>query len=323
MYRHVVEAVALCCLVLALPALPSRADAQEPAIGSAEVVKSESFLCRKLAMNPDDTAQRGYLKMLSAPKGKAFLVVWTRLKLSFGKNEDGEEVVYIADEHMSLKDSKGNVSHVVGNCTRDGRYRDGSGWISHYKEYLEGDEVNFNPVFVVPAGEQEFTLQIAGAAHKFTAPMQIADTIDRTRAATFKIDEVKVIDNLSKTRSLRQYEEHEVEGVTEEVLAPATRYLAVRILIKPTMPNDGSGNFYVYSNQFGLRYGAQVYATPVGYFDGRHFYDGSTGEGDEPDAAGEFPAQEMHLVFPLPGKLTTFRAMYMMQEFGGAAIPQE
>ena len=315
-------AVVAGALFVSLYSIAASAVADEPAIGSVQVVKADSFMCRKLASYPDDTSGQGYLKMLTAPKGKAFLVVWARLKLTFAKNEDGEDVVYMQDEHMSLKDSKGNLSYVVGNCTRDGRFNDGSGYVSHYKEYLEGDEVSFNPVFVVPEGEQEFTLQMAGAAHKFTAPMQVADTVNRTGAAIFKIDEVKVIENLSNMRELREYEDNEVKGITEQVLSPSTRFLAVKFIIKPKYGNDSDGDFYVYSNEFGLRYGSQVYVTPVGHFDGNRFYDGGTGEGDEPDAAGEYPAQVMHLVFPLPGKLTTFRALYLMQEFGGAAIPQ-
>ena len=298
------------------------AQGQEPVIGGADPVKIESYLCRKLAVNPDDTSQYGYLKMLTAPEGKAFLVVWSRLKLSFGKNEDGEEVVYLEDEHISIKDSKGNVAHAVGTCSRDGVYGEYSAYISEYKEYLDTDEVDFHPVFVVPEDEQEFTLQLGPTAKKFTGPMQLAETIDRTGAATFKIADVKVLNSLKEVRTLREYSDHEVKGVTEEVLSPATRYLAVKFLVKPKYGNDSDGDASLYSNSFGLRYGAQVYVSPVGHFSGRDFYDGSTGDYAERDAAGEFPAIEMHLVFPLPGKLTSFRAMYMMQEFGGAGIPQ-
>ena len=96
----------------------------------------------------------------------------------------------------------------------------------------------------------------------------------------------------------------------------------MKFLIKPNHATDTGDNVSISSNAFGLRYGAQVYVSPVGHFSGRDFYDGSTGEYSEKDAAGDFPAMEMHLVFPLPGKLTSFRALYLMQEFGGAGIPQ-
>ena len=311
--------VAFSCLQF-LPAQFSHA--QEPVIGGAEAVEIDSFLCRKLAVNPDDSAQYGYLKMITAPKGKAFLVVWAKLKLSFGKNEDGEEVVYIEDEHISIKDSKGNIARAVGTCSRDGIFGEYSAYISEYKEYLDSDEVDFHPVFVVPEDEQEFTLQLGAGAKKFTGPMKLAETIDRTGAGTFKIADVKVLNSLKEVRTLREYSDDEVKGVTEEVLSPSTRYLAVKFLFKPKYGTDSDGDASLSSHSFGLRYGAQVYVTPVGHFSGRDFYDGSTGDYAEKDAAGEFPAMEMHLVFPLPGKLTSFRAMYMMQEFGGAAIPQ-
>ena len=315
------------CLVAAIAAqfalltTPSSV-AEEPAVGSVNVIKSESLLCRRLAVNPEDTAQYGYLKMVSAPKGKVFLVVWSQLKLTFAKNEDDENAVYLEDSHISLKDSKGTASYVVGRCSRDGRFSEGSGYVSHYEEYLEGNEVDHSSVFVVDEKERSFTLQMNDHAHKFSPPMQLADTITRTDAAEFKIEGVKVIDDLSQLRSLREYEDNEVEGVQEKIHAPSTRYLAVRFVLKPKFANDSGGEFSSSSNEFGLRYGSQVYVTPIGHFDGRDFYDGGTGEWDEPDAAGEFPAQELHLVFPLPGKLTAFRALYLMQDFGGAAIPQ-
>ena len=313
----------VCASVLTIQSFFAHAvTGQDPVIGGAEVVKLESFTCRKLAMHPDSSAQHGYIKMLTAPEGKAFLVCWTTLKLTFGKNEDGEEAVYIEDEHVSLKDSKGNVARVVGTCTRDGRFGERSAYISEYKEYLDSDEVTFQPVFVVNEDEQEFTMNIATHAKKFTGPMQVANTIDRTGAATFKIGEVKVLDNLKEVRSLRRYSDDEVKGVTQEVLSPSTRFLSVKFLIKPRYGTDSDGDASFNSGAFGLRYGAQVYSTPIGYYSGRDFYDGTTGEYAEKDAAGEFPAMEMHLVFPVPGKLTSFRAMYMMQEFGGAAIPQ-
>ncbi len=322
MQRQFIILAAACVVSLAaLTTSTNVAMADDPVVGAVEVVKSDSFMCRKLALNPDDTAQHGYVKELTAPKGKAFLVVWARLKLKFAKNEDDEDAVYIADEHMSLKDSKGNLSHIVGTCTRDGRFYDTSGWLSHYKEYLDGDEVEYNPVFVVAEGEQEFTLQLASSSHKFTAPMNVAETIDRTAAADFKIDEVKVIDSLSDIVELRQYEDNEVKGVNEQILSPSTKFLAVKIIIKPKASNDSDGGFYVYSSHFGLRYGKQVYVTPIGHYDGNRFYDGGTGEGGEADAAGEYRAEVMHLVFPLPGKLTAFRGLYLMQEFGGGAIP--
>ena len=165
---------------LIVPSVASTAAAQEPVIGGAEAIEIESYLCRKLAVNPDETAQHGYLKMITAPKGKAFLVVWSKLKLSFGKNEDGEEVVYLEDEHISIKDSKGNVAYSVGTCAPNGVYGEYSAYISEYEEYLDSDEIDFHPVFVVPEDEQEFTLQLGPNAKKFTGPMQVAETIDRS-----------------------------------------------------------------------------------------------------------------------------------------------
>ena len=150
----------------------------------------------------------------------------------------------------------------------------------------------------------------------------ILSLIDPISRIAGKIADVKVLENLQEVRTLREYNEHEVKGVSQEVLSPSSRYLAVKFLIKPKFATDSDDSVSINSGAFGLRYGAQVYVTPVGHFSGRDFYDGSTGEYSEKDAAGEFPAMEMHLVFPLPGKLTSFRALYMMQEFGGAGVPQ-
>ncbi len=292
-------------------------------MGSVEVISAETFLARTMMVSPDDTSRSGYLKTLTAPKGKAFLVVWTKLKPKWGKDEDGDSALILRDNHILLKDSKGNASHVVGYCTRDGRYYETQGWLSETEEYFDGDRMDYNPVFVVPEEEQEFTLQLAATTHKVTAPMKVENRIPSTRVGTFKIDSVRVLKDIEEVRSLRRYSDHEVKGIQERIITPASSYVVVKFIIKPRMPNDNDGDFYVYSNQFGLRYGSQVYVTPIGYFDDGDFSDGYTGVGDEPDAAGEFRAEVLELVYPLPGRITAFRAMYMMQEFAGAAIPQE
>ncbi|MCA9270371.1 MAG: hypothetical protein KDA41_17940, partial [Planctomycetales bacterium] len=310
-------------LALVAACAASAAAQDDPAIGSAEILEVDALRCRRLADSPDSTAQTGYLKMLSAPKDHVFLVLWSRLKLTFGKDEDGNEVARFEDSHFSLKDAKGKTYRIVGRCTRDGRFSEQEGWISENKEYLEGDKVHFQPVFVVPAAESEFTLSVAGGSKKVTAPMQIVDTIDRIAVATFKIDSVRIVDNIGQSRALRRYSDDEVEGLREDIESTVTRYVAVKFIIKPRRGNEENGSFYLYSSQIGLRYGAQVYVAPIGYFDDDEFYGGTTSVGDEPDAAGEFRAEAMELVFPLPGRLSSFQALYLMQEFGGAELPKQ
>jgi hypothetical protein len=296
---------------------------EDPPIGSVTVNKLDSFRCQKLTVSPESTAQFGFLRTLTAPKGREFLVLWTDLTLKWAKNPEGKDVVYLRDPHISIKDSKGNSHRIVGYCTRDGRFDEGEGWLSENKEYNEEGKVAFNPVFAIPAGEQEFTLQIGPTAHKFIGPMKVAPTIDRAAFATFKIDGVRLIKNLSEERSLREYEDDEIEGAVDALESTATQYIAVKILIKPKFGNDAEGDLSLYSSQIGLKYGAQVYVGAVGHFESGAFRYGQTGVYDEPDAAGEFRAEAMELVFPLPGKLTTFRAMYLMQDIGGGTVPAQ
>jgi hypothetical protein len=59
-------------------------------VGSVEIAKTEIFRCNRLALDVGSTARHGITRMVAAPKDQSFVVIWMDLKVTPGKDEDGD-----------------------------------------------------------------------------------------------------------------------------------------------------------------------------------------------------------------------------------------
>ncbi len=307
--------VAWSCLLLLLSASAVRGEN----VGSVEVVKADLGRYRTLTANPNETAMRGFVSVVSPPEGKSFLVLWLDLKLTTGKDEAGDDGVTIEEEQIRLLDDAGKAFAPIGTCSREGmfwNYYDGY----YYYGKPESATVPFDLVFAVPDDTQSFTLKFGSNESKIMAPAKAEEAIDVTNVAEFTIDKIEVKKELTWQEELGPYDEPEGE-FDFKVRSTATEFVVVRVIVKPKVATSEYG-FEFDSDHIGLLYGAQVYVPPIGYMDDfGDFGLGYTGFTSEKDAAGDFSAIGATLVFPLPGRITKFKMLYLNQPIGEGTIP--
>jgi hypothetical protein len=288
-------------------------------VGSVEIVKTEIFRCNRLALDVGSTARHGITRMVTAPKGQSFVVIWMDLKVTPGKDEDGDEVVQIEEDLVRLANAKGDAYECVGRCTRDGRYNNYSGGFYHYGK-PETETVPYDMVFLAPEGMQDWTLKMGTASAALQVPPKPEDTIDRTKIATFKVLGVRTVDKLGQELQLGGSFDNPIKAV-ETVESNVPRFLVIKLVVKGRYGNDSDGDFSMSTEEVGVIYGGSVYCPPIGVFNGDTFYSGSSGFYSEQDAIGEYSAEQIEMVFPLPGKLTKFRLTYLGQKIADGDIP--
>src|SRR5690606_23464023 len=93
----------------------------EKQVGKAEISNLSVGRYRRLATQIDETVQRGFMEYTAAPKGYSFVVLWMDLKLTPGKDEDGDAKTYIPGELVTFQAEGGKTIKSIGSCTRDGR----------------------------------------------------------------------------------------------------------------------------------------------------------------------------------------------------------
>jgi hypothetical protein len=305
------------CLIVAAWWCGSAASAEQ--VGKVEIVKTDIFRCNRLALDVGSTARHGITRMVSAPKGQSFVVIWMDLKVTPGKDEDGDEVTQIDEELIKLTNAKGDAFECVGRCSRDGRYSNYAGSFYSYGK-PEKETVPYDMVFLIPEGMQDWTLKMGTASSALQVPPKPEDTIDRTKIATFKVLGVRIVEKLGQELELGGTFDNPIKA-TETVEANVSRFLAVKLVVKARGGNDSDGDFSMSTEEVGVIYGGAVYCSPIGVLDGDRFYPGSGGFYSEKDAIGEFSAEQVEMVFPLPGKLTKFRLTYLGQKIAEEDIP--
>lgn len=290
-------------------------------IGSVEIKSAEMVRCGKLAQDPQSTSPRGFLQFASAPKGKSFLVLHLKLKLTAGKDEDGDDRVQIEKKSISLVDAAGKGSTAVGSCSVDGRFSMYTGDYSHYDKPKD-KLYEYHPVFVIADGDKPYTLKMDKAEFKLQPPMEVKETIKRAGVAEFSITKVAVVDKLENEEDLGDFESKQGKSKIA-VESTVEKFLVVTLLIKPKKSNQES-SFYVSSSEFGVLYGAQVYASPVGVIQeyNDEFYGDSDGYSSEPDVVGAYKAHQAKLVFPLPGRISKFKLLYLLEEIAEGTVPK-
>jgi hypothetical protein len=295
------------------------ASLQAEQIGKVEIAKTDIFRCNRLALDVGSTARHGITRMVTAPKGQSFVVIWMDLKVTPGKDEDGDEVVQIEEEAIKLTNAKGDAYECVGRCTRDGRYNNYAGGFYQYGK-PETETVPYDLVFLAPEGMQDWTLKMGDASAALQIPPKPEETIDRTKIATFKVLGVRTVDKLGQELELGGTFDNPIKA-EEVVESNVSRYLVIKLVVKARQGNDSDGDFSMNTEEIGIVYGGSVYLPPIGVFNGDEFYAGSGGIYAEKDAIGEFAAEQLEMVFPLPGKLTKFRLTYLGQTIANGDIP--
>lgn len=288
-------------------------------VGKVEIVKTDILRCNRLALDVGSTARHGITRMVAAPKGQSFVVIWMDLKVTPGKDEDGDEVTQIEEETIRLTNAKGDQYECVGRCTRDGRYTNYAGSYYSYGK-PEKETVPYDMVFLAPEGMQDWTLKMGDAKAALQVPPKPEDTIDRTKIATFKVLGVRTVDKLEQELQLGGDFDNPIKA-QETVESNVPRYLVVKLVAKARQGNDSDGDFSMSTEELGVIYGGSVYCAPIGVFNGDQFSPGSSGFYSEQDAIGEFSAEQVEMVFPLPGKLTKFKLTYLGQKIAEGDIP--
>lgn len=288
-------------------------------IGSVEITNADVRRFETLAVEIGETVERGFVKMMRPPNGKSFLVVWLDLKVTPGKNEDGDDVTNIEADDISLVDEAGKAYSVIGNCTRDGRFTTSASGF-----YLLGKPDTpaqpFSLVFAPPENTTGFTIKMASAEFKLAAAAKVESTIDRAEIASFKIGGVEVIDKLERIVDLGSFDNPQGE-FKEVVRSTASKYLVVNLVAVPKHSNEGQ-SFVFSTRDIGVLYGAQVYLAPMGYWEYGDFRIGNNSYFSEKNAAGNYSTIHAKLVFPLPGTITKFRLLYLARTIAETDVPQ-
>lgn len=301
---HQIFALAVGCLLTLAPMTAGAADQ----IGSVMIKRVEAQRYQKLALQVDETVPRGYLRMMNAAPGQLFLVVRMELIPTMAKDEDGDEVVQIEDEDVLLIDGGGTKYPNLGRCTRDGRF---SEYETGYYLYSKSDREfeNFDLVFLVPAQQKKFTVQMGNAKQEFMVPPQAEVAIDPAQVAEFTITSAKVVSELAWKEKLGPY--NNIQGEVENRVQSTTdKFLVVRIVVKPKLLNS-ENSFNLNLNDIGVLLGRQVYIAPMGQVQNGDFSPYTYGDSEEPDAAGQIPAMSATVVYPLPGQIKQFKLLYM------------
>jgi len=301
------------CFVLGLLTASARAED----VGSVEIVKADARLVQKLVQDPGSTVPRAFVQTVTPPEGQLFLVVWLDLKLTMGKDEDDDDLVRIEEQSIGLVGPDKNLQTSLGRCTRDGRFFTYSGDFSHYGK-PERETVPWDLVFVVPAKGRTFELKLGAASQALKVTEAVLPTIPRTAHATFQVKRAAIVDTLPGKMRLGNLEGPQGEATTQ-IESLTSRYAVVQLIIKPKASNFDD-NFQFNSFDIGLLFGTQVYVPPVGYI----AYDEFTPYGNtytsEQDAAGDFAALEATIIYPLPGKVSKFKVLYLLEPVAEGAI---
>jgi hypothetical protein len=289
--------------------------AQQQDIGSVEILNPTAIRCLRLPYDIDQTADRGYVQMARLPKGQVFVVVWCDLKVTLGKDEDGDDILNIREESINVE-AGGKKYGSPASCSRDGRLEEGSG-IYLYSQPESGKYAH-SMVFAVPDTETKFKLNIGAASVDLEVKGEPAETLDRTQIAMFKIDSVKIVDKLERNYEIGYRSNADVKLSVELPM----KYMIVSVLIKPKAPNRGT-EFNLSGDDFRVQFADWLTFGPIGYYEGgTDFYAGYDGMYSEADAFGEFKAERMDLVYPLPAKATKFKFLYLMQEVETKDVPK-
>ena len=304
------------CLLMACSFLCSAEQASawaEKQIGEVEIVNTKLGRYRRLAINVSDTAQRGYMQYMTAPPGYSFVVIWMDLKITPGKDSDGDPRTYIPDHLISFDGGSGKKLKALGRCTPDGRMESGY-YSSSYSYYgtPEKETIPHSMVVAVPDNVAEFKFTFGNEKKDIQAPSLAEDTLDRAACAIFKVAKVEVVDKLEDEQRVGDYDDP-LGTSPIEVEAPAGRFAIVTLYIKGKASNQSEGGFSFTSNDLGALYAGVAHSGPLGYISDDEFQTGYTYINSGQDVVGDFFTASVRLVFPLPGKLKEFQLLYLMQ----------
>lgn len=310
-----IRCATLAAVVLCFGLVHSTANAQP--VGGVEIVKVDAKSYQRLAYFLGDPVPSSR-PMIRSPSGKVFVVVRLELKPKPGKDDDGEDAVVLEAEDMALVDEKGTKYAMVGNCSRDGRFTPGEEGFYLYPGEEFPPLAEYDLVFVVPQSVKNATIKMGDAEKKFALPANVLPTIDPTQIATFKIQQARVVTKLESKYELGPLDNPAGEG-TIETESTATRFLSLKILIQPKANNTEYG-FSATSSDFGLLLGKEVFVTAIGHasFDG--FTYGNAYLSSDVDKTGKHDALEKTLFFPLPGRIKTFKLLYLTRPVANGTI---
>ena len=293
----------------------------EKQIGKVEIAKLKVGRFRRLANNVSETVQRGFVQYITPPKGYSFVVLWMDLKLTPGKDEDGDARTDIPSKLITFDGGTGKKIKSAGQCTEDGRlnYSSYSYGYSHYG-VPEKETVPHSIALVVPDDVTKFKFTFGNVSQDIDAPSEVQDTVDRVAGATFKVAKVEVVEKLSNTIRVGDYDDPIGDAiVTNE--GPANKFVVIQLYVKGKVSNNSEGGFHFPSSDLGALYGASVYAQPLGSMSDDEFEPGYNYIQSEQDVIGDFSTASVRLVFPLPGRITKFKLLYLLQPVAEIDVP--
>jgi len=313
---YLLPLIAVICSLLAVNSV--RADILDPpmVLETVEVGRYNS-----LVSEPRRTVPRGFVSKAHAPEGQSFLVLWIGMKLDPPKDARGNRVLRVEHKEMVLTDAAGNEHLSIGRCSRDGRFEPYPMDFSHFGKPPEG-LVAYDLVFLVPRGQDSFTLRFGNAEKSLSAPVEMLEPIDPSAAAEFRISDVKVLEEIELQREVQPLGKQRVE-LSETLEATTGRFIAVTLVARGKIANADSGNFVFTPGDIGLLYGGRVYAAPVGRIGyGGKFSTGSLAYNGGPDGKGGYLQTGGTLVFPLPEGVTRFDVLYLLHHVARGNVPE-